>query len=53
MVSEMTPTSIQKGAPGRFKKTPEPKLQEKVPTSIITTIYYTLAMFAMLKYLRI
>ena len=30
----------------------ETELQEKVPTSIITTIYYTLAMFAMLEKLE-
>ncbi len=31
---------------------PETKMQEKVPTSIITTIYNTLAMFSMLEKLE-
>ena len=52
MVSKITPKTTKNGAPGWFKKILEPKLQEKVPTSIITTIYHTLAMLAMLKYLR-
>ena len=51
--SPKLPQKLSKSEPLGVKKIPEPKLQEKVPTSIITTIYNTLAMFAMLKYLRI
>ena len=44
--------SIKHGIPGVSKKSPETNMQETVPTSIITIIYNTLAMFAMLKHLE-